>query len=233
MPSMGHLESNLAEIKRRIAAAAARSGRAPEAVEIMAVTKTLDFSQAESARSAGVLLFGENRVQEAIGKYPDSPRDYRLHLIGHLQRNKAKLVPGFFDCVESIDKIETAAALDRRCADADAAIDILLEYNTSGEETKSGFESPEALEDAIAAIKDLRHIRLRGLMTIGPFTRDMDRVRAAFCLLRDLFDSTKKIADSEWFDTLSMGMSSDYEIAVEEGSTRVRIGTALFGRRDG
>jgi pyridoxal phosphate enzyme (YggS family) len=228
---MEDIRDHLSTVVRGVENAAARRGRNPAEIEIMAVTKMLPEEAIDSALSAGITLFGENRVQEAMQKYPPSPRQYRLHLIGHLQRNKAKFVPGFFDCVESIDKIETAAALDRRCGEAGHTVDILLEYNTSGEESKSGFRTAEALIAEIPSIVDLPNLRLRGLMTIAPFTDDTSRIRAAFRSLRELFEQVRALVDSTSFDTLSMGMSSDYEIAVEEGATRIRVGSALFGSR--
>ncbi len=225
---MGTLLENLAVIKQRIERAAERAGRDPASIELMAVTKTLDVSAFREAALAGIVLFGENRVQEARAKYPQIREGYRLHLIGHLQRNKAKLVPELFDCVESIDKLDTAVALDRY---ARSPIDVLLEFNTSGEESKSGFSSVTDLEAAIRGFRALPNVRLRGLMTIAPFTDEKDLIRSSFRRLKTLFESTRQLVDSRDYDTVSMGMSSDYEIAIEEGATRIRVGTALFGGR--
>ena len=229
---MADIEAKLDGIIDHIAAAAAKAGRRPEEVEIMAVTKTLPREAVSEAYAAGIRLFGENRVQEAAEKYDQILEDTRLHLIGHLQRNKAKQAAELFSCVESIDKTSTAAALSKARAGAgDRSLDILLEYNTSGEDSKFGFTDSEALRRCIDEVLALPGLRIRGLMTIGPFTTDGDRIHAAFAHLRELFEGLRHIIADPEFDTLSMGMSSDYAIAVEEGATRVRIGTALFGAR--
>lgn len=228
---MGGVESRLQEVRQRIERAATRAGRDPESVEIMAVTKTLDESAVSEAVNAGIRLIGENRVQEAIAKFPEEERDYRLHLIGHLQRNKSKFVPGFFDCVESIDKKETALALERHCREKGKTIDILFEVNTSGEKSKHGFTSQDLLKEATDIVLETEFLHLNGLMTIAPFTDDTDRVRRSFARLRELFEELRGRADEHEFVTLSMGMSSDFEIAVEEGSNRIRVGTVLFGKR--
>ena len=228
---MGTLQDNLNLIQKRIRLAAERVGRDPGAIELMAVTKTHDANACEEAIAAGIGLFGENRVQEARAKYPGERDGYRLHLIGHLQRNKARLVPGFFDCVESVDKLDTAIALNRHCEAADRCVDILLEYNTSGEESKSGLLTAEILEATIRGLRALEHVRLRGLMTIAPFTDDLEHIRSSFRTLKTLFERTRELVDHPQYDTISMGMSSDYELAIEEGATRIRVGSALFGGR--
>ena len=228
---MSIVSENLERISANIAAAAARAGRNPHTIELMAVTKTLEMTAAMEAIGEGITLFGENRIQEATSKYPTERSGYRLHLIGHLQRNKIKFVPGFFDCVESIDKAETAEGLSKRCELGGQDIDILFELNTSGEENKSGFEDTETLKSVLDDVLAMQQVHLRGLMTIGPFTSDCDKVRRAFANLRRAFEIVRPLVGMDNFDTLSMGMSSDYEIAIEEGATRVRLGTALFGSR--
>ncbi len=227
---MSEVAGRLKEVKQRIRAAALRAGRDPAAIEIMAVTKTRPASAVDEAVRAGITLIGENRVQEALTKFAGD-RTYRLHLIGHLQRNKAKSVPGFFDCVESIDKSETAAALERYCKEAGQTVDILLEVNTSGEESKYGYRSIDPLKESIGAVLKMEWIRLTGLMTVAPFTDDTDLVRRSFSNLRLIFEDVRGMADRRVFTTLSMGMSADFEIAVEEGATRLRLGTILFGER--
>ncbi|MBT3273740.1 MAG: YggS family pyridoxal phosphate-dependent enzyme [Spirochaetales bacterium] len=228
---MSSFVDNLQIISERIDAAAGKSGRNARDIELMAVTKTLNYSSVATALQSGISIIGENRVQEAAAKHSAAPRKYKLHLIGHLQRNKAKSAAGFFDCIESIDKLETAKVLNERCAQLNTEIDILVEYNTSGEETKSGFTAVDELKAAIEEIMKLQNIRIRGLMTIAPFTDDVLEVRKAFSSLKSLFDDIKPFIGDQAFSTLSMGMSSDYEIAIEEGATRVRLGTALFGSR--
>ena len=231
MGKMSRLADNLAVVKTKVSEAARRSGRSIDSIEIMAVTKTLPEEAVKEAYEAGLRLFGENRLQEAIAKYADKPSDLRLHLIGHLQRNKAKLAVRTVTCVESIDKIETASVLARLCSESDTPMEVLIEFNTSGEDSKFGVKDEDELFRVLDAIQKLSILRIRGLMTIGPFTNDDMRIRQAFALLKNLFE---RIHDS-WhiadFDTLSMGMSGDYEKAVEEGATRIRIGTALFGPR--
>jgi hypothetical protein len=226
---------NLQSVRGRIGAAAARVGRDPENIRLMAVTKTFPLHHVEVARRAGVTLFGENRIQEAQGKYQSLAGDteLELHLIGHLQRNKAKIAASLFRCVQSIDKLETAEALDRHCAELGNKMDILLELNTSGEETKFGFAEAEQLWAACAEIARLDSLSIRGVMTVGPFTTDRDRMRRSFASLRDCFEGLRSRYPELPVDVLSMGMSGDFEIAIEEGSTMIRLGTVLFGPRGG
>jgi len=230
MAMVGTLASALEEVRGRIAVAARRSGRDASAVRLMAVTKGFPRGTVEEACSLGLALFGENRVQEAEEKFLDPPAPVELHLIGHLQRNKARAASGLFACVQSIDKVETAVALDIRCEERGRTMEILLELNTSGEESKSGFRSRDELLAGLEAISRLAHLRVRGLMTVGPLTENRDQIRSAFATLRNLFDELRSRGLSG-FDTLSMGMSGDFETAIEEGSTLVRVGTALFGKR--
>jgi hypothetical protein len=225
------LGSRVARARERIAEAAARRGRDPGLVRLMAVTKTFPVSTLDAALAAGLTLFGENRVQEADEKYTGRTGQCELHLIGHLQRNKAHTASGLFHCVQSIDKVETAEALSRQCASRGRSMDVLLELNTSAEESKSGFRSAGDLLRALETIRGLPALQIRGLMTVGPLTDDSERVRAAFSSLALLFQQIRHERLLPGFDTLSMGMSGDFEIAVEEGSTLVRLGTALFGER--
>lgn len=225
------LSARMADVRERMAGAARRAGRDAASIRLMAVTKGLPRDVVDEAREAGLTLFGENRVQEAEQKYLDIAGSIELHLIGHLQRNKARTASGLFSCVQSIDKVETAAALDARCADRGIVQDVLIELNTSGEESKSGFLSREGLLEGLEAISRLSRLRLRGLMTVGPLSDDEKRVRASFAALRALFDEIRAGGGFSTFDTLSMGMSGDFETAIEEGSTLVRVGTALFGPR--
>ncbi len=221
----------LAEVRGRIAEAARRAGRDPGSIALMAVTKGFPREIVQEALAAGLSLFGENRVQEAEDKFVGLAGPAELHLIGHLQRNKARNAAALVSCVQSIDKVETAVALDTRAAEQGKTIDILLELNTSGEASKSGFSSREELLYGLDAIVRLGSLRVRGLMTVGPLTDDAGKVRASFAHLRSLFDELRSGATIPRFDMLSMGMSGDFELAIEEGSTLVRIGTALFGQR--
>jgi pyridoxal phosphate enzyme (YggS family) len=230
MEMVGTIASAAAAVQDRISQAAQRAGRDRTSIRLMAVTKGFPQQVVLDARAVGLSLFGENRVQEAEQKYLDQAAGLELHLIGHLQRNKARAASGLFACVQSIDKAETAEALDARCEERGRTMDILLELNTSGEPAKSGFVSRQALREGLERIGRLAHLRIRGLMTVGPLSDDEKRIRSAFRLLRSLFEEIR----SNWrtgFDTLSMGMSGDFMTAIEEGSTLVRIGTALFGKR--
>ncbi len=225
------IEEQLEEITSRIEAAAVRADRDPKEIRLMAVTKTKPKELVEAAYRAGIRLFGENRVQEAEDKYSDFYEDAELHLIGHLQSNKAKKIVGIARCVQSIDKLKTAAELEKRCAAAGTDMDIYLEFNTSGEESKSGYESKNELWKDIEEIAALPHLTIRGLMTIGPLGGGETETRRAFSSLRSLFEETKGQYPDLPLSELSMGMSGDFESAIEEGATLVRIGTALFGER--
>jgi pyridoxal phosphate enzyme (YggS family) len=226
------LRENILEIRLRIAAASERAGRAGETpyVRLMAVTKTISRDLVEAAAAEGIDLFGENRVLEAGEKYSGLNGEYSLHLIGHLQRNKARDAAALFHCVQSVDKVETAEALSRQCSLMGRQMDILLEMNTSGEETKSGVRTRDELLSCLDAVLRLPGLKIRGLMTVGPLTGDQKLVRRAFSTLSGLF---QELAGQRLpsFDTLSMGMSGDFETAIEEGSTLVRIGTAIFDPR--
>jgi pyridoxal phosphate enzyme (YggS family) len=229
--SAGDLGSRVAGIRDRIATAAARAGREASAVRLMAITKTFPRSVVEEALAAGLVLFGENRVGEASAKFAGLTGACELHLVGHLQRNKAAAAAGLFACVQSIDRPETAASLARHAAAAGRVMDVLIEYNTSGEASKSGVTDRDGLLACLDAVQALAALRLRGLMTVGPFGGDTLAVRRSFSLLHRLFEEVRADRKPEAFDTLSMGMSGDFEAAVEEGATLVRLGTALFGAR--
>ncbi len=212
-------------------AAAARSGRTGDTVRLMAVTKTLPREMVAAALEEGLTLFGENRVQEAQEKYAGLPGTWELHLIGHLQRNKARIAAGLFSCVQSIDKVETAAALDQARSEGASPLDVLLEMNTSGEESKHGARTRDELLACLDAAAAMPGLRVRGLMTVGPLTADRSAVRRSFAALASLFNEIRT-QGIPGFDTLSMGMSGDFEEAIEEGSTLVRIGSAIFGPRN-
>lgn len=224
------LQDRLHEIQDRIAQAAVRSGRTPSEVGLLAVTKTFPVETLRRAYDLGLRAFGENRVQEALPKIEALPGDIQWHLIGQLQTNKINKVVGKFSLVQSVDSLHLAQALSARTAGKQQ--DILLEVNTSGEATKAGVDPGEALAVA-RSIRSLPGLRLRGLMTVGPLTHDPARQREAFKHLRGLFESLKAEGiGKEGTPILSMGMSGDFEVAIEEGSTMVRIGSALFGDRD-
>jgi hypothetical protein len=234
---------NLEGVKESIARAAQKSGRSDSEIEIMAVTKTHPLSAAAAACKGGITLLGENRVQEAVEKYQVALQGQaseikpfaatlRLHLIGHLQRNKAKRAVQTFCCIQSIDKLETAQAVNRHCLDLGTKMDVFLEVNTAQEADKFGFKDDRVFFESLEAILELENIEVRGLMTVGPFVTDEKRIRRAFAGLRTLFDKTSQRYRELNLDTLSMGMSNDFALAVQEGATMLRLGTALFGKRD-
>lgn len=225
------IASNVRELQEELAEACIRSGRERDAVELMAVTKNQDAERVREAYAAGVRCFGENRVQEAAEKYAALPDDLDLQLIGHLQRNKAKLAGGLFSTVQSIDRVETARALDKHCGERQSKMRILLEVNTAEEESKYGVRGADALAALLDGVIDLENLHPVGLMTIAPFTDDEQAIRKSFRELRRLFEMVRSRYGQLEFEVLSMGMSNDYRIAVEEGSTMVRIGTRVFGAR--
>lgn len=218
-------------ILNNIEKAAFKSGRNKSDIILLAVTKTVPLDAVRTAAENGVTVFGENRVKEAADKYKNLIDNVELHLIGHLQRNKAKLAAKTFSWVQSIDRIETAEELNKYAVFENNTINILIQVNTSGEETKFGIRDYSEINKLIDSILKLRNLKLRGLMTIGPFTSDEQEIRKAFKKLKELYMKVKDSYTNQKIDTLSMGMSSDYKIAVEEGSTMVRIGSALFGNR--
>ena len=222
------LPERLAHVRAEIAARAAASG-STHLVTIVAVTKGFGPAAVVAALAAGLADIGENRVQEAVEKMAD-PRaaGATWHLVGHLQRNKAKQVPGRFALVHSIDSWELAVELDRRAAARGTRQRVLLQVNVAAEAQKSGCPPTEAPVLA-RRITTLEHLALEGLMTLAPFTEDADVPRRAFRGLRALRDGLKE--EGLWLPTLSMGMSGDYGTAVEEGATVIRLGTALFGPR--
>jgi hypothetical protein len=225
------MEEKISAVRERMAAAAKRAGRSSEQIILLAVTKTHTRELVDEALQSGLTVLGENRVQEAHEKYAGLDTPHELHLIGHLQRNKAKFVPGLFHWVESIDAAKTARALSQKCDEAGWECEVLLQYNCSGEQSKSGYESGDALLAEAGEIAALPALHLRGVMTIGPFVEDTDRIRRSFADTRELFLRLADEMADEQIDTLSMGMSDDFEIAIEEGSTMVRVGSALFGAR--
>jgi PLP dependent protein len=223
------IKGRYAEIRDRCDRAAIRSGRDPSEVTMIAVTKTLPTERARAAFDLGIRDLGENRVQELVEKTDAlAGLPIRWHLIGHLQTNKVKQVIGRVVLVHSIDSLHLAEKCDEIATSGGTSLDVLLQINTSGEETKFGIPAADArpLAEAIGAMPALR---LRGLMTLGPLTEDEGAIRDSFGLLRRMRDELADLLPSPAI--LSMGMSGDFEIAIEEGATIVRIGTALFGPR--
>jgi pyridoxal phosphate enzyme (YggS family) len=219
--SMDTLEQRLAEVKLRIAQAAARARRDPAGITLVAVTKIFPAQAIRDAFALGVRDFGENYVQEFAGKLPELAglSGARFHLIGHLQANKSRIAAEMFDCIQTVD----SARLARRLDETGKPLETMLEVKLSPEQAKAG-AAPEELADLIAAVRDCAHLRLLGLMTMPPWSDDAELSRPYFRRLREL-------ALLHGLPHLSMGMSHDLETAIEEGATYVRIGTALFGKR--
>lgn len=238
VPGSAELASRLSEIRDRIATAAARSGRSPGDVTLVGVSKTHPAALVQAAWRAGLRVFGENRVQEALAKsreadLPPPPQGPEWHLIGPLQSNKVRPALDLFRTIHSIDRPKIAEAVDREAGARGLRIDGFLEVNVGEEESKHGFPAGRLLEDA-APLATLAHLRIVGLMAIPPYEEDPESARRWFVRLRELRD--RLAARPEWAGFpghLSMGMSHDYEIAIEEGATHVRVGTALFGERSG
>lgn len=225
------IRNNIEIINNQLTAAAERAGRKADDISLMAVSKTKPLEDIQAAYEAGQRLFGENRIQEAAEKFSHLPPDAELHMIGHLQSNKAAVAAKCSSCVQSIDKISTAKELSKRAAAAGRNIDFLIEINTSGEESKSGYSGFDAVKRDLDAYLEFPNLKLRGLMTIAPFTADAGAVRESFRALNGYFRTMNEEMELS-LDVLSMGMSSDFEIAIEEGSTLIRVGTAIFGSRN-
>jgi pyridoxal phosphate enzyme (YggS family) len=218
----------LARIRETIAVAAGRSGRNPGEIELIAVTKTHLAETVREAMRAGLTEFGENKVQEARGKIEELGRG-GWHLIGHLQTNKAKEAVRLFDAIDSLDRLDLAQEIDRRAEALGKIQAVLLQVNIAGESTKFGC-APEAARGLAEAINALPRLSLRGLMTIAPYASEPEKSRPHFAALRELRDTIQR-ATGLHLPVLSMGMSGDFSVAIEEGATSVRIGTALFGDR--
>ena len=226
---MGSIAENLEAVRGQIAAACERAGRAAEAVRLLAVSKTYGPEAVRAAAAAGQRLFGENRVQEAAAKIPECPGRLEWHLIGHLQSNKAAAAARLFDGVHSVDSAKLLKALDREAGAAGRRLQVLVQVNVSGERSKSGL-APEAVAEVLAAGNRLRNVEIRGLMTIPPLAEDPETARPYFRRLRGLRDEWAAATGLELAE-LSMGMTHDLAVAIEEGATFVRVGTGIFGAR--
>ncbi len=226
---MVNIAENLAQIQQRISVACERSGRSPKEVQLVAVGKKFTAQVIKEAADCGLNLFGENRVQEAKIKIPDCPGHLRWHFIGNLQTNKCKDAVALFDMLHAVDSLHLAEELNKRCEQLAKVMPVLLEVNVSGEGSKHGFTPKDAIE-ATQAFFDFPKLELHGLMTMAPFSRQAESTRPYFRKLRELKnDCEEKLGAS--LPELSMGMSGDYEIAIEEGATLIRLGTTLFGPR--
>lgn len=226
---------NISAIYKRISHAAIKAGREPSDVKLIAVTKTVGIERIREAMDAGLRVFGENRVQEAQKKVMSDElrvigENIEWHLIGHLQKNKAKYAVRLFDLIHSVDSGELAREIDQNAGKIGKVQDVLVEVKLSHEGTKHGVLKTE-LEELLKSVSGMKYLNLRGLMTVPPFFDDPSDARPYFRELRDLRD--KAVAAGFTLPELSMGMSGDFEVAIEEGATMVRVGSAIFGERKG
>jgi pyridoxal phosphate enzyme (YggS family) len=242
---MTDIARNVARVQERIAQAALRVGRDPAEVTLVAVAKTFPAQAVVAAYQAGLLHFGENRVEEAATKIPAVHADIpghplTWHMVGHVQSRKARAVVAHFDCVHSVDRLKIAKRLSRFAQEAGQTLPVLLECNVSGEEAKFGFDLPGWQRDqarrtaffaAVEQILALPALAVQGLMTMAPLVADPETVRPVFASLRGLLDALRERFPAQDWRHLSMGMTDDFEVAIEEGATMVRIGRAVFGSR--
>lgn len=225
------VKENLEAVKSRIEDACKRAGRTPSEVTLIAVSKTKPVGMIEEAYKTGIRDFGENKVQELCEKSKLLKEDIRWHMIGHLQRNKVKQVIGKAVLIHSVDSLRLAKEIEEEGAKAGKAVDILLEVNVAEEESKFGFKLKDT-EDAIRQISIFPHVNIKGLMTIAPFVENSEENRPIFKKLNQFYvDMQRKNIDNINMSVLSMGMTGDYETAIEEGATMVRVGTGIFGTR--
>lgn len=229
---MNTIARNIDDIRSRIKAACLRSGRDPDSVQLIAVTKTIDAEQINIAVEAGLNILGENRVQEVLHKYEAIKGDVSWHLIGHLQTNKVRQIIDRVTLIHSLDSLHLANELQKRASLRNKPVQVLVEVNVGQEATKFGL-SPDKVSEFLESLKDMDHIQVRGLMTVAPFLEDPEDDRMVFRRLKDLFEDLKKLnLPNVQMEHLSMGMTHDFEIAVEEGATMVRVGTGIFGTRN-
>ena len=226
------LKDNLARVEERISRVCIRAGRSRDEVTLVAVSKTKPVEMLREAYGLGVRVFGENKVQEIRDKYEEMPPDTEWHMIGHLQTNKVKYIVDKVKLIHSVDSVKLAETIEKEAAKHNISVDILLEVNVAEESSKFGLKTVEVIP-AFEQIAQLPHINIRGLMTIAPFVEDPEENRPVFADLHKLYvDIKEKNIDNGTVSILSMGMTNDYEVAIEEGATMVRIGTGIFGARD-
>lgn len=225
------VQEQLEEVRQNIRNACERSGRKVEDVTLIAVSKTKPVPMLQEAYDAGARDFGENKVQEMLEKEPQLPSDIRWHMIGHLQKNKVRQVIDKVVLIHSVDTVGLAEQIEKEAVKRDLDVSILLEVNVAGEESKFGF-APEEVEEAAREIAKYPHVHIQGLMTIAPFVENSEENRGVFKKLYELYvDMKRKNIDNVTMNVLSMGMTGDYQTAIEEGATMVRVGTGIFGTR--
>lgn len=223
---------NIEHVRENIEKACKKVGRSVDEVTLIAVSKTKPYTDIEEALKSGTLDYGENKVQEMCEKYEILPKNIRWHMIGHLQRNKVKYLVGKTELIHSVDSIRLAEQIEKEYAKKDETANILIEVNMAQEESKFGITSQET-EELIRKISTFEHIRIKGLMTIAPYTDNPETNRVYFRQMKKLsVDIRDKNIDNVSMDVLSMGMTGDYQVAIEEGSTMVRVGTGIFGERN-
>ncbi|KPL00034.1 MAG: hypothetical protein AMJ91_05545 [candidate division Zixibacteria bacterium SM23_73_3] len=228
---MSEIGKNIKDIRSRIQKAAEKSGRSVDQIKLVVVTKTVEPHRINEAIRRGIEIIGENRIQEADAKFKEITEKVEKHLVGHLQTNKAKKAVEIFDFVQSVDSVRVAEEISRRALEKGKIMDVLVEVNTSGELTKFGIE-PEQVLTLIETISKLEGIKIKGLMTIGLFSDNPEDSRHCFRRLKTLFEKIKSASiPNVEMRYLSMGMTSDFEVAIEEGSNMVRVGTGIFGPR--
>ena len=226
------LKDQLQEVEKRIQAACDRAGKKREEVTLIAVSKTKPVETLQEAYDLGVRIFGENKVQELTAKYEALPKDIHWHMIGHLQTNKVKYIIDKAELIHSVDSLKLAETIEKEAAKHDLIADILVEVNVAEEESKFGMKMEEVIP-FVEKVSAFPHVRVRGLMTIAPFVEDPEENRSIFADLHKLYiDIKKKNHDNDTVSVLSMGMTNDYEVAIEEGATMVRVGTGIFGARN-
>ena len=226
------LKDQLQEVEKRIQAACDRAGRKREEVTLIAVSKTKPVETLQEAYDLGVRIFGENKVQEMCEKMEVMPKDIHWHMIGHLQTNKVKYIVGKTSLIHSVDSLHLAKEIQKQAIKHDCSCDILVEVNIAGEASKFGTSRDEAIS-LVEEIAKLDHIHIKGLMTIAPFVDDPEDNRQYFRDIKQLsVDIAQKNIDNVSMNVLSMGMTGDYTVAIEEGATMVRVGTGIFGERD-
>ena len=226
------LASNLKEVESKIQEACKKANRSREEVTLIAVSKTKPVSMLQEVYNLGIRNFGENKVQELIEKHPQLPSDIQWHMIGHLQRNKVKQVIDKATLIHSVDSLRLAEAIEMEAAKKNIVADILIEVNIAEEDSKYGFKEGEVLL-AVEQIAKFPHVRIKGLMTIAPFVENPEENRIVFARLRKLsVDIESKNIDNVSVGILSMGMTNDYQVAIEDGATMIRVGTGIFGERN-
>ena len=229
---MEFIKQNLAEVEEKICAACDRAGRDRNEVTLIAVSKTKPVEMLEACMEQGITVFGENKVQELCEKYEVLPKNLHWHMIGHLQRNKVKYITDKVEMIHSVDSLRLAQAISDDAVKKGVNVNILIEVNVGEEDSKFGLKTEET-ESLVRQVAELPNISIKGLMTIAPYTEVQEENRTIFRTLKQLsVDIDRKNIDNVSMNVLSMGMTGDYEVAIEEGATMIRVGTGIFGERD-